>query len=143
MTVAELARVNQWLMNVLTGDFSLNLMTGGRIFIDEAPQETLTPMVVAAYMGGSDKLIASTSRLTQVLYLVRAIADSGSYETVTPMADRIEALMVVPTDGTIIDSVRITTCFREQPHQRMDNQYGIRTVYMGGFYRIRFQPANQ
>jgi len=142
-TVAELSRVNQWLITSLTSDASLVGMVGGRIFIDEAPEGTATPMIIAAFLGGADKVLTSTGRLTQVLYLIRAVAQSGTYETVSNLADRIEAVMNVPIGGTVVDGVRISTCFREQPHQRMDSQFGIRTVYMGGFYRIRFQPSYQ
>lgn len=142
-TVSELSRVNMWLMDRLSGDTELNTSTSGRIYVDEAPEGAAVPMVVFQFLGGSDKVLTGTGRLTQVLYLVRAINSSSSYSTIASMADRIEAVLTVPTSGTTVDEVRITACYREQPHQRMDSQFGIRTVYMGGFYRISFQPASQ
>jgi hypothetical protein len=78
-----------------------------------------------------------------VLYLVRAIGDGSSYNPIEGIADRIDAVLAVPTQGTIIRDVRITSCNREQPHQRKDSVNGIPVVYLGGFYRIRFQPADQ
>lgn len=143
MAVAELSRVNSWIMDVLSGDGSLQAMVQGRVYVDQAPEHATTPLVIFAFLGGSDKVLTSTGRLTQVLYLIRAVAENGTYDDVAPLADRIEAALTLPEQGTVVDQVRITTVFREQPHQRMDSQYGVRTVYMGGFYRIRFQPANQ
>ncbi len=142
-TVSELSRVNMWIMDRLSGDTELNTRSGGRIYVDEAPEGAAVPMVVFQFLGGSDKILTGTGRLTQVLYLIRAIDASGTYSTIAPMADRIEAVLTVPTAGTTVDEVRITAVYREQPHQRMDSQFGIRTVYMGGFYRMSFQPASQ
>jgi hypothetical protein len=142
-TVSDLVRVNQWLWQVLHGDGVLASLTGGRVYIDQAPQGVTGLMVVAAFLGGSDKLVTSRRRLTRMLYLVRAISEGSSYDLVSRAADRIEAVLTVPDLGTIIDDVRISTCFREQPHQRRDAESGIPIVYLGGVYRIETQPAFQ
>jgi hypothetical protein len=142
-TVAELSRVNEWLMMVLAGDPALSSLVGDRVYVDQAPQEAETPMVVAAFLGGADKVLTTSARLTHTLYLVRAIAEGSSYDLVSQIADRIEAVMWVPQQGTVLGSVRITSVFREQPHQRRDAENGIPFVYMGGFYRVRVQPSFQ
>ena len=49
----------------------------------------------------------------------------------------------IPSAGTIVRDVRIGSCLREQPHQRKDASEGVPVVYLGGFYRISYQPANQ
>jgi hypothetical protein len=43
--------------------------------------------------------------------------------------------------GDIVRDVRISTVTREQPHQRKDMENGQPVVYLGGFYRIKYQPA--
>lgn len=144
-TLAELSRLNYWIHNVLSSDQQIFLFCGGRIYADEAPQNALTPMVIFAFLGGSDRTVTTAStRLSYAIYLIRAIAESSSYDTVALAADRIEALLTVPSQGTVINSeVRITSCLRQQPHQRKDSSNGIPTVYMGGFYGITFQLASQ
>lgn len=143
-TLAELSRLNFWIHNVLASDQQLFLFCGGRIYADEAPQNALTPMIIFAFLGGSDRTVTSTARLSYAIYLIRAIAESSSYDTVALAADRIEALLTVPSQGTVINSeVRVTSCQRQQPHQRKDSANGIPTVYMGGFYGITFQLASQ
>lgn len=140
---ADLSRVDQWLWNVLNGDAALATAVGGRIYVDEAAEGAVAPMVVYAYMGGADRLLTLTARLSTALYLIRAIGDGSSYDAIENIADRIDAVLVVPAVGTIVRDVRISSCQREQPHQRKDAQFGVPTVYLGGFYRIRFQPADQ
>lgn len=142
-TVAELSRVNEWVHGVLQGDPGISSKVGTRVYVDQAPQTAASPMVVFSFLGGADKLITGSSRLTQSLYLVRAISAGLSYDLVDDIADRIEAVLTVPQAGQIVRDVRITSCAREQPHQRKDAENGVPYVYMGGFYRIRFQPSSQ
>lgn len=128
---------------MLGNDSSILGKVGTRIYVDQAPQNAASPMVVFSFLGGADKVITGSARLTQCLYLVRAIAAGLSYDIVDDIADRIEAVMTVPDAGQIVRDVRITSCAREQPHQRKDAENGVPYVYMGGFYRIRFQPSSQ
>lgn len=140
---ADLTRVDEWLLNVLNNDAVLSTGVGGRIYADEAPEGALAPMVIYAYLGGSDKLLTLSARLSSVLYLVRAIGNGSSYDSIEPWADRIDTVLTVSSQGTIVRDVRITSCSREQPHQRKDAAFGVPTVYLGGFYRVRFQPSDQ
>lgn len=140
--VADLSRVNQWLRQVLTDDLQLNQSVSGRVYADEAPQGAAAPMVVYAFLGGADRLLTSrSSRLSSALYLIRGIADGSSYDPVEPIADRIEAVLTLPDEGTVVRGVRLMSCQREQPHQRKDASFGKPSVYMGGFYRLKFSPA--
>jgi hypothetical protein len=142
-TVAELSRVNQWILSTLETDQSIFGAVGTRIYADQAPQGAASPMIVFSFLGGADKVITGSSRLTQTLYLVRAIAAGLSYDIVDDVADRIEAVLAVPDGGQIVRNVRITSVAREQPFQRKDAENGVPYVHMGGFYRIRFQPSSQ
>jgi hypothetical protein len=141
----DLARVNRWLYTILSNDATIQTQTGGRIYSDEAPQDAAVPMLIFAFLGGSDKLLALRGRLSSVLYLVRAVDEGSSYDNVVDVADRIDELLTtsVPNGGTVVDETRITSCYREQPHQRKDSQFGVPSVYLGGYYRIGFQPASQ
>lgn len=141
--VAEHARVNVWLVNVLSGDSALNTAVSGRIYAEEAPQGALAPMVVFANLGSSTRVRTLRGHVLSSLYLVRAIADGSSFDAITPIADRIDALLTVSDAGTIVDGVRITKVRIDQPHQRKDSENGKPVVYLGGIYRIDYQPASQ
>jgi hypothetical protein len=142
VTVADLTRINQWLDTTLKNDLQLAQLVFRRVYSDEAPQGGAAPLVVYAFLGGADKQVTSRGRLSSVLYLIRAINEGSSYDSVEAIADRIEAILQVPDEGVIQRDVRISSCYREQPHQRKDSQYGKPTVYLGGFYRIRYQPVD-
>lgn len=138
----ELVRINRWIYSTLSGDATVNAAVDGRIYSDEAPQGAAVPMVVFAYLGGAERLQPfGGGRFTTSLYLIRAIAGGGSLESAATVADRIDTLMTVPSGGTIVDGVRVTYCWREQPHQRKDSENGKPVIYLGGFYRILFQPS--
>jgi hypothetical protein len=74
----------------LKNDLEFAQMVFRRVYSDEAPQGGAAPLVVYAFLGGIDKQVTSRGRLSSVLYLIRAIADGSSYDTVEPIADRIE-----------------------------------------------------
>jgi hypothetical protein len=142
--VADLSRVNQWIDTRLRNDRIISDHVADRVYSDEVPQGALPPMVVYAYLGGADKLLTARARTSSALYLIRAIAEGSSYDDVESLADRIEAaLTVLPNTGVVVRDVQIMSCAREQPHQRKDAQFGKPSVYMGGFYRVRFQPIDQ
>jgi hypothetical protein len=143
---ADLTRANQWIWETLTGDniITVVLGVGQRIYFDMAPQATATyrgPFIMVTYLGGADKVQTSRTRLTNALYLIRAVRVGSAYSQIEAIADRIEDVLTVPDTGTIVRDTRISSCIREQPHQRTDAEGGIPTVYLGGFYRIKFQPA--
>lgn len=138
---ADLSRVNQWLYNVLSQDVLLSNMVGGRIFVDEAPQNTGLPLVLFSFLGGADRVQTLRSRLTNAIYLVRAVGSGSSYDAIENLADRIDEVLFVPEQGVLLRDIRIASCSREQPHQRKDFENGVATVYLGGFYRVRYQPA--
>jgi hypothetical protein len=139
----DLARVDRWIYQVLTADAQLAGLVGTRIYADLAPQGVTGEVVIFAFLGGADKFqtLNSDSRSTNAIYLVRAIAQSSSYDAVRSAADRIDALLQVPTQGSLVDDVLITGVRREQPHQRKDLANGVPYVYLGGFYRILYQQS--
>jgi len=139
---ADITRIDEWMYNLFKNNGSVNSLVGGRIYGDMAPQGTTYPLVLFAFLGGADKVITFRSRFTNAIYLVRAVGRGSSFEPLEPIADRLDALLgTVPDNGTIVRDIRIASCSREQPHQRKDMENGVATVYLGGFYRVRYQPA--
>jgi hypothetical protein len=125
----------------LKNDPAVGGAVGGRVYVDFAPQESLAPLVLFSFLGGSDKVLTRDRRLTNAIYLIRAVAQSSTYNSVKAISDRIQELVTVPTQGVYVDGVLITTAYREQPHQRVDLENGKPYVYLGGFYRIQYQLA--
>jgi hypothetical protein len=141
--VAEIARVNSWMWSTLAGDSALNTAVSGRIYAEEAPQGAAVPMVIFAHLGGSTRERTLRGHVLTSLYMVRAISEGSSFDAITPLADRIDAVMTVPSGGTVVDGVRITQIRVDQPHQRKDSSEGVPVVYLGAIYRVDFQPASQ
>lgn len=144
---ADITRVTQWLFETMSGDNILNnvLGVGERIYFDQAPQGQAigAPLILCSYLGGADKIQTSQARLTNAIYLIRAVRGGSSYDLIEPIADRIDDILRVRDVGVLVRDVRIASCNREQPHERKDSENGVPIVYLGGFYRIRFQPADQ
>lgn len=143
---AEHSRVTGWIWDAIQADATLVAALGGignvRIYADEAPQGAVVPMVLYAFLGGSDQLVGS-SRLSNALYLIRAIGEGASYAAIEDIADRVDnRLTNVGAGGIFFRDIQILSCSREQPHQRKDSQFGVPTIYLGGFYRIRWAPVS-
>lgn len=140
---ADSTRVDEWLYDLFSTNLGVSTTVGGRIFVDSAPQGVDYPLVLYAFLGGADKVVTFQSRLTNAIYLIRAVGRGSSYNAIETLADQLDNLLVtsVPSNGLAIRDIRIASCTREQPHQRKDLENGVATVYLGGFYRIRYQPA--
>jgi len=138
---ADISRIDQWISSTLRNDAELSGLTGGRVYGDMAPQGATMPLILFSYLGGADKVVTLRTRLTNAIYLVRAVAKGSSYDAIERMGDRIDELLIVPQQGVFIRDIQIVSCAREQPHQRKDMEQGVPIVYLGGFYRVRYQPT--
>lgn len=137
----DLTRIDAWIYSTLHNDTQIAAIVGGRIYSDLAPQQAAMPMIIFSFLGGADKFVTLSTRSTNAIYLIRAVNQSSSFGDVKALADRLDTLMAVPTQGYLIEDVLITSVVREQPHQRKDLENGVPLVYLGGFYRFRYQPG--
>ena len=140
---ADVTRIDEWLYDVFSSNETVYNTVGGRIYGEMAPQGSSFPLVLFAFLGGADKVITFSARFTNAIYLIRAVGRGSSFDSIEPLADRLDILLgnAVPTNGVVVRDIRIASCNREQPHQRKDFTDGVATVYLGGFYRIRYQPS--
>lgn len=140
---ADITRIDEWMYDLFSGNLAITNIVGNRVYGDVAPQGTDFPLVLFAFLGGADKVITFQSRFTNAIYLIRAVGRGSSYDAIETLADRIDTLLsqAVPTNGAVVRDIRIASCNREQPHQRKDTENGVPTVYLGGFYRVRYQPT--
>lgn len=139
---ADSTRIDQWIYGLLNGDLTLSTAVSSRIYGDMAPQGATMPLVLFSYLGGADKVLTLRTRFTNAIYLIRAVTGGSSYNSVEPIADRVDELLTsaIPDLGVVLRDIRVSSCTREQPHQRKDMENGVPVVYLGGFYRIRYQP---
>lgn len=137
----DLTRIDEWIYTTLAEDVQLTALVGNHIYGDLAPQAPTAPLVLFSFLGGADKFVTLSQRSTNAIYLIRGVAQNSSYSVVETIADRIDVLMRVPNQGSLIRDTLITSVVREQPHQRKDMENGVTYVYLGGFYRIRYQPS--
>ena len=143
---AEHSRVTGWIWDAIQADPVVLAAVGGlpapRIYADAAPQGAITPMVLYAFLGGSDQLVGA-SRLSNAIYLIRVLGEGSSYNPIEDLADRVDnRLTNVGAGGIFFRDIHILSCVREQPHQRKDALYGVTTLYLGGLYRIRWSPVS-
>jgi hypothetical protein len=142
--VADLAAVQNWLYDSLVADSTINTATGGRVFANAAPSTTAFPLVTFAFVGGVDVIrTVGDTRVTQALYLVRAIGKGNSLAGIKPIAARFDTVLTVPYGGVTVDGVRIRSCVHDQPHVRFDQEYDVPATYLGAVYRIYFYPEVQ
>jgi hypothetical protein len=139
---ADISRIDQWIYGILGGDLALSTLVSGRVYGDMAPQGAAMPLVLFSFLGGADKVLTLRTRFTNAIYLVRAVASGSSYNTIEGIADRLDLLLTtsLSDQGFVLRDIRVSSCSREQPHQRKDMENGVPVVYLGGFYRIRYQP---
>lgn len=140
----DLYYIDNWIYQTLSADAQIVNQVGSRIYVDMAPQNAPAgQMIIFAFLGGADRAqtLASTSRTTNAIYLIRAISQGSSYSLVKTTADRIDVLLSAPNQSVTIGDVLITGVRREQPHQRKDMENGVPYVYLGGFYRFLYQPT--
>lgn len=137
---ADLTRIDEWIYDTLSGDTQLHSLVGSHVYGDIAPQQAQNPLVLFSFLGGADKFTTLTIRSTNAIYLIRGVDQASSFNSIELIADRIDAVMRVPNQGTLMRDTLITSVVREQPHQRKDLQNGVPYVYLGGFYRFRYQP---
>jgi hypothetical protein len=139
---ADITRIDEWMIANLRSDFVIRQGVDTRIYTDQAPQQSGYPLLLCAFLGGADKMISlrSQTRLTTAIYLVRVITRGSSFDVIEDIADHIEQALFIPPEGYWQRDVLIQSCRREQPHQRKDMENGVPFVYLGGFYRIQYQP---
>jgi hypothetical protein len=137
---AELARVEQWMYSVLSGDPTISGIVGTRIYADEAPQEAAFPLVIFAHIGNIDILRGGAgSHVSKVIYLVRAVDKSSSIQgNLKTVADRFDPLLLV--GNTTVGDVKLSTQ-HDQHHVRRDSEFGVPMVYLGSYYLVFTQPA--
>ena len=131
--------IEPWLYSVISTDATLLSLLGGvehisgTLSLDELPLPYVTFLMTSSRdIEGNAGLIISTDNL----YQVKAVAASGSWDDVIPIAARLKALLYHP--GQVINvSGGSLSCTREQIIQYAEITEGVQYRHLGASWRIR------
>jgi len=137
--VAETVLTDTWLYETLTGDATLvGLLSDGvdGVVADEAEDDTTDPFVIFQLLDSADVYaIGSVRVLTDATYAVQAVDEVGSYVSLGPIADRIDALLHDKTE--VVTGGLICATRRERPIRYPETTHGKTYRHLGGLYRIQ------
>lgn len=102
-----------------------------------APTGTTEPYVVIQVQSpGNDLYVVGAYRLwTDPLFLVKAVAQTESWGTLTATADAIDTAL--HDQAGAVSGGTIFECVRERAFSMIENGGGVEYRHLGGFYRVR------
>lgn len=132
--------VERWLYTVLAADSLLTARVGTRIYNTEAETE-IYPQIVYQRQGGVGpvKLMGGVVMWAEFVYLVRGIDKTDSYQTLDPIAVRIQANLKQHAAEVVAGGVIIGTEYEDSYSQIDPDVSNIR--HEGGLYKIWAQVA--
>ena len=110
--------------------------TNGRRYVDDsAPSNVVSPYAQFSMLSGQQMPVLNGMRLWgEYVYIVQAIAQSGTWASVEAAADQIYTSLHQQTG--VADGVEIQTCFCEEEIRRAEvEEGGTRWRYLG--WRVR------
>lgn len=130
--------VDEWLYHVLSTDGPLTEMVGiGSISGTLSSTELTAPYVTFLCQSSVDVRGVGGVRIsTDNLYEVKAVAQSGSWDDVRPIASRIGELIDLP-NTTVTRPGGQLVCVRERIISYPEVDEGLQYRHLGGVYRIR------
>jgi len=138
--ISEAPRVEQWLFSVLTGDTALAAAIGARVYVGAAPNTATFPLVIFAQISPGDDLrgVGPVRVWGEPLYVVKAVGQGQSVQSLAPLADRIDAVLHA-VSGTVSDG-RIHFCERERGFRRTEVIGDQFFQHLGGEHRVGAGP---
>lgn len=134
--------IEPWLYATLSGDATLSALVAGRfsgaVSLDAIP----TPYVTFSLMSPRDIIGIGGVRIdTDNLYVVKGVSQGGTWDDVSPIANRIDYLIHRPNSIMTMSNGSLT-CLRENVHQAIEVDEGLQYRHLGGVYRIRASADN-
>ena len=145
----ETTRVEQWIFEQLADDSTVVANAGANVldatkagvYVPQAPEGALYPLVRYNLMAGTDSLSMGTTRnMTDCVYQVLCVGQTESYQSLETLADRVDTLLTNPSDTTV-DSHVIIGSWREQVIKIPELVSGTHYRSLGGLYRIHVRSA--
>ncbi len=129
----ELPRAERFIYDLLVAA----TVAGGRVYSGVAPDGAAEPYVVMQVQSpGNDLYTVGAYRVwTDPLFIVKAVAKTRSWSTLTATADAID-LALHDKEGTVTGGT-IYECLRERAFSLIEDVEGVQYRHLGGFYRVR------
>lgn len=134
----EASAAESFLRSTLQGDATLVALVPGGIWNTQAPQERPDPKypaLVFQQMSGNDYAAVGAERIwTNMLYLVKVIADDQNFDAADVAAARVDVLLHRASGANV--SGQVWSCTREQVIRMPDElgQHQFRSS--GAMYRL-------
>jgi len=141
--MSEIVGIEEWLSDTLladTGAGGVATLVANRVYIDEAPQTSVYPLVlISAQAPGIDVVSVGPHRvMVNTLYWVRVVGKGASKKALQATYDRIDTLLQAA--GGLTSYIRVLMVNREQqPAVPPATVNGVRYVQLGGLYRAFVQ----
>lgn len=129
--------IDPWLYATLSGDPALAGLVSGRISGTLSVDTLAVPYVTFLMQSSRDIAGVGGTRIsTDNLYAVKAVAQTGTWDDVNAIAQRIDALLHRPS-AVMTQGSGSLSCIREQIIQYPEVEEGLQYRHLGGIYRIR------
>lgn len=139
-----------WLYETLTGDTALMAEVNG-VHSTQASQAVALPYVVFEWLAGTDVMYVNAHRVWHSgVWVVRAVAQTGSWNDLSAAADRIDVLLHresgFPTGWVDVWSAgwvigRVFSSVRESAFRNAYSDEGRQYRELGGRFRIDVQKS--
>lgn len=134
----EASAAEEFLMTTLSGDATLVALLDGGIWNTEAAQDRPDPkypLLLFQFMSGLDFAAVGAVRIwTNMIYLVKVIADGADFGAMNAAVARIDQLLHLAS-GTTADGT-VWSCTREQIVRLPDQVAGSQFRQAGAMYRL-------
>jgi hypothetical protein len=125
----------EFLYSTLTGDATLMTQLTGGVWNTQADEGTAYPLLVFQFMSGIDFAAVGAERIwTNMLYLVKVIAEGAAFDAMNAAAARVDQLLH-RASGSASDGT-VWSCTREQIIRLPDSVAGSQFRQAGGIYRL-------
>lgn len=131
----EAASADEFLYSTLSGDATLMAAATGGVWNTQAQEGTVYPLIVFQFMSGIDYAAVGALRVwTNMIYMVKAIAEADNFDALNAIVARIDALLhrtsATPTDGIV------WSCTREQVIRLPDSVASRQYRQSGALWRV-------
>lgn len=136
---SELIGTDDLIRDLLAADSALTTALGGtKIYADQAPQGTLYPYVILAFLSAPDTMVSGGFRAyTQPLYLVKAVTETNSWALAGTIVDRIDTVLHRAAGTRAAQGIEIQSVTREQIIRYIETPpQGSPIRHYGGNYRL-------
>jgi capsular polysaccharide biosynthesis protein len=131
----EASAAEEFLVTTLTGDATLMAQLSGGVWSMEAPEGTVYPFLVFQFVSGIDYAAVGAQRIwTNMIYLVKVIAETADFSVMNAAVARIDALLH-RASGVVADGT-VWSCTREQIIRLPDDVANDQFRQAGGLYRL-------